>query len=102
MAAYLLVESDPRAGSEDAVPFAELEHPGESRVIGRRGGLDVADWRSGDLLIQQIGFTAPVDLPVGDYEVAFGLGGPDDGPDRIGGQAAPAVRAAVLRVRAEP
>jgi hypothetical protein len=102
MSAYLLVEGDPRAEPEDAVPFAELEHPGGSRVIGRRAGLDVADWRNGDLLIQQLGFTAPVDLPAGDSEVAFGLGGPDDGPDRVADRAPPAIRAAVLRVRAEP
>jgi hypothetical protein len=101
MAAYLMVEDGTRLGPENVAPFVALAGPAGGPVVGKRSGLDRADWRTGDLLIQQLAVTPPVDLPPGDYDVSFGLIGADDAPDGSTVQPASLVRAAELRVRAE-
>jgi hypothetical protein len=94
LAAYLLVEDTASLPSGDAAPRVELlDHSGQVRAAEQRGGLWPADWRPGDLLIQQLSFTVPIDLPPGEYDVRISL---DDEPGEL---ATDPVRAAVLRVR---
>jgi hypothetical protein len=101
MAAYLLVEDSSRLGPENVAPYVALEGPPSGPLVAKRSGLDRADWRTGDLLIQQLGVTPPVDLPPGDYDVSFGLVGAEDTPDGVAAQPVPPIRVAELRVRAE-
>lgn len=101
MAAYLMVDDATKLPASGLIPYVELVAPGARGAVARRGGLDSSDWRTGDLLIQQLNLTAPVDLPEGDYELRLGLA-PVDYPvtETTGGREP--VRAAVLRARAEP
>jgi len=97
LAAYLLVEDAGTLPSGDLSLTVELlASDGAVRTFARRGGLPLAEWRTGDLLIQQLSFTVPVDLPPGDYELRLSL---RDGP---GYSQTDPVRATVLRVRGGP
>ena len=101
MAAYLQIDHPPQPGLAGLVPYVELVTPGATRhPIVVRGGLDGAEWRPGDLLIQQLSLTAPFDLPDGDYELQLGLAPADDTADPPTPAIEP-IRAATLRVRAE-
>jgi hypothetical protein len=101
LAAYLVVEDSGRLGPENVMPYVELVGPAPDRhVIVRRGGLDSADWRSGDLLIQQLSLTVPVDFREGDYDLRFGLTTGADA-DATPADSDPSVKAAVLKVRNE-
>jgi hypothetical protein len=110
LAAYLLIEDAAQLSNEVRVPYVELlDQSSERRTVTRRSGLDSATWRTGDLLIQQLNLTAPVDLAEDDYELRFGLGsatGDASPPDAEGSSASPdgrpAVRAATLRIRTAP
>jgi hypothetical protein len=85
------------------VPFVELVVPATGRpTFSRRGGLPSAEWRTGDLLVQQLNLTVPVSLPPGDYPMRFGLALPDDNVDTPPAVDGPATRGAVLRVRSGP
>jgi 4-amino-4-deoxy-L-arabinose transferase-like glycosyltransferase len=97
LAAYLLVEDAETLSSGDLAPTVELvDANGAIRTFARRGGLPLAEWRTGDLLIQQMSFTVPVDLPPGDYELRLSL------REGAGGSQSEPVRAAILRVRSGP
>lgn len=101
LAAYLLVEDAGRLPNGDLEPAVELvDEAGRRRVFARRGGLPPAEWRDGDLLIQQLSLTVPIDVGAGDYELRLGLAGLDR--DTVAGDRSPSadfVRAATLRVR---
>jgi Dolichyl-phosphate-mannose-protein mannosyltransferase len=102
LAAYLLIEDSSRIADQARVPYVELVDSNRGiRTSTRRGGLESDQWRSGDLLIQQLNLTAPVDLPEGDYELRFGLvpAGIDDLSAAVD---TPTVQAATLRVRTTP
>jgi hypothetical protein len=101
LAAYLSVEDTARLPGPGLTPYVELAVPGRPGVVVRRGGLASTDWRTGDLLIQQLNLTAPVDLPDGDYELRLGLTLIDDA-DGLTASGQEPIRAATLRVRAEP
>jgi hypothetical protein len=102
LAAYIEVEDSTRLGNESLIPYVELVGPASGHhVIARRGGLDSADWRTGDLLIQQMSLTVPVDYREGDYDLRIGLASGDD-VDAAPSDAVPAVKAAVLKVRNGP
>jgi hypothetical protein len=95
MVAYLLVDDDAAIGPEALVPIIELvDGQGRRLTSVTRGGLDSADWQTGDLMLQQASLTVPIDLPEGDYELRVGL---DNGDAEVG-----AVPAAVARIRNEP
>lgn len=97
LAAYLLIEDGSQTDHADLVPFVELVDPvSGQRTLSRRGGLPSAEWRTGDLLIQQLNLTVPVSLPEGDHPLRFGLAAPTDDDE----DAPPAPSAAILRVRA--
>jgi hypothetical protein len=98
LAAYLLVESTSQAPDEARVPYVELPSiPNRPPVSVRRGGLETSEWLPGDLLIQQLNLTVPVDLADGDYDLRFGLAPTDS--DEPPSTTAPA---ATLRVRSTP
>jgi 4-amino-4-deoxy-L-arabinose transferase-like glycosyltransferase len=101
LAAYLLIDTGAPTIDADLVPYVELLDPTGGRLtFARRGGLPSAEWRPGDLLIQQLSLTMPADLPDGDYVVRFGLAPSDDaGPPAEQVQSVPA---ATLHVRATP
>lgn len=102
MAAYLEAEPAVQTLGPGLAPYVELIDPATGRrVVARRGGLDSAEWRPGDLLIQQLNLTAPVELPVGDYELLLGLDADGEAEVTPAGDRPP-IRAATLRVRAEP
>jgi hypothetical protein len=102
LAAYLLVQQPISATDADRAPYVELrDGSANPRASVRRGGLETSQWLPGDLLIQQLNLTVPVDLGEGDYELRFGLALPPtmDASER----AEPAtVPATTLRVRATP
>ena len=87
----------------DLVPYVELtDANGRRLTFSRRGGLASADWRSGDLLVQQLNLTVPVSLTDGEYPLRLGLSMPDDNVDSPPEAEGVAQRAAVLRVRTAP
>jgi hypothetical protein len=99
LAAYLLVEDATRFADAPVVPYVELlRRSGEPWVTERRGGLDSTEWRTGDLLVQQMNLTVPVDAGEGPLELWFGLA-PADDPEPHLADALPTVPAATLRVR---
>ena len=113
LAAYLLVEDAARAAGRDVEPYVELAdhqgapsvvlsgHGSDARVSVRRSGLESSQWLAGDLLIQQLNLTVPVDLAPGDHELRFGLilaTAPDSSPR----PERPTVPVATLRVRSAP
>ena len=103
LAAYLLIDDASQTDHHDLAPFVALMDPTSGyETFARRGGLPSAEWRTGDLLVQQLNLTVPVSLPEGDYPLRFGLAAPDSDVDSPpeGDGAVP--RAAVLRVRNGP
>jgi hypothetical protein len=103
LGAYLLVESGGQVAGQDVVPYVELlDGSGQRRTFVRRGGLDSAEWRPGDLLIQQLNLTAPVDLPEGDYPLRLGLAEADDDVHVPPSGDRQPIDGATLRVRNEP
>jgi hypothetical protein len=103
MAAYLLVEDAAGLAGRDVEPYVEL--PGGvdgPRVSVRRSGLETSQWLAGDLLIQQLNLTVPVDLPPGDHDLRFGLVPAPGASDVSPGSDHPTVQAATLHVRAAP
>jgi 4-amino-4-deoxy-L-arabinose transferase-like glycosyltransferase len=95
LAAYLVIGKSAPDGDAGRVPFVELVVPSaDRRIVTRRGGLDSTAWREGDLLIQQLSVTPPVDLPDGEYELRVGLA-PADETAALG----ESVRGAMLKVR---
>jgi 4-amino-4-deoxy-L-arabinose transferase-like glycosyltransferase len=103
LAAYLLVEDGSQTDHHDLVPYVDLIDPVSGRsTFARRGGLSSAEWRTGDLLIQQMNLTVPVDLAPGEYPLRFGLTAPETNLDASPVSAGPEPRAATLRVRAGP
>jgi 4-amino-4-deoxy-L-arabinose transferase-like glycosyltransferase len=102
LAAYLLVQQPISVTDADRAPYVELwDGSAKPRVTVRRSGLETSQWLPGDLLIQQMNLTVPVDLGEGDYELRFGLAPPPtaDGSERVEPATVPA---ATLRVRATP
>lgn len=100
LAAYLLVEDASHVAARDVEPYVELPGPSsEPRVAVRRSGLEASAWRSGDLLIQQLNLTIPIDLPAGEYELRFGLAAADV---TVPVAHPETVAAATLRVRSSP
>jgi hypothetical protein len=94
LAAYLLVEDAATLPTGDLAPVVELvDGDGVVRTRARRGGLPLAEWRTGDLLIQQVSVTVPVEFVAGDYGLRLSLG------DAAGDTQTDPVRAATLRVR---
>lgn len=94
LAAYLLVEDAAKLPTGDLAPMVELvDADGMVRTSVRRGGLPVAEWRTGDLLIQQLSFTVPVSFTAGDYELRLSL------RDPVGDSQTVPVPAATLRIR---
>jgi hypothetical protein len=90
------------ASDTDRTPYVELrDGSANPRASVRRGGLETSQWLPGDLLIQQMNLTVPVDLGAGDYELRFGLALPPT-TDPSGGAEPVTVPAATLRVRATP
>jgi hypothetical protein len=103
LAAYLLVEDGSQTDHVDLVPFVELLDPTTGRRSAtQRGGLPSAEWRTGDLLVQQLNLTIPVNLPPGDYPLAFGLTAPHDNEDSPPATEGATPSAALLRVRSGP
>jgi hypothetical protein len=102
LAAYLLVQA-PVAGPDDKrEPYVELRDASPTpRTTVRRSGLETSQWLAGDLLIQQMNLTVPVDLGEGDYELRFGLALPTS-LEGTGGAEPATVQAATLRVRSSP
>ena len=101
LAAYLLIEDGSQTDHADLVPFVELVDPATGqRTFTRRGGLPSSEWRTGDLLVQQLNLTVPVSLPEGDYPLSLGLAAPNDNVDTAPAADGTVPRAAVLRVRA--
>jgi hypothetical protein len=98
--AFLQVEDSSRFGGQSVMPAVELVGPGGRSVVSRRGGLDSADWRTGDLLIQQVSLTVPVDFAEGDYDLRLGLDAVDEAGN-VTGSATEPIKAAVLKVRRE-
>jgi hypothetical protein len=103
LAAYLLVEDNWRIEGQGQVPYVELLDPSRGRrTVTHRGGLDSTSWRPGDLLIQQLNLTAPVDVPEGDYELRLGLTSAESDIEAGSDGSVESVRAATLRVRNSP
>jgi hypothetical protein len=97
LAAYLVVEDAARLAG-GLTPYVELvDANGARRTAVTRGGLLSEVWQSGDLLLQQMSLTVPVDLTEGDYELRVGLA-----VDEAATSSASAATVATARVRAEP
>jgi hypothetical protein len=100
---FLSVDQPPGAADDDAVaPRVELvDDAGRVRVGVSRGGLPSGEWRPGDLLIQAMSLTVPIDVGAGDYELRVRLAPADDPDDATSSADNPAVPATILHVRDE-